>query len=156
MSNRQFEVSARKFVKKCIVILVFGSLIPAWIFIISEYIDMINHRGYYAWSDSPPLSMFAAQFLCLPILAYQLPAYITSGVIGINLVKGGRIKSAITAYLSVGMAGWFVSTLLLSIMSINGTSFPAHVALEVALLESLPSLLLYLVFFFPKQQARLS
>ena len=150
MDQRQFEVNAGKFVKKCAVILVFGSLIPAWMFIISEYVDMVNHRGYYSWNDSPPLPLFAAQFLCIPILGYQLPTYIISGLIGINFVKGGRIKPAIAAYLVVGIAGWFVSTLLLFIMNM----LPGYSAVDTMIFsaeEGLPSLFLYLVFFFPKR-----
>ena len=69
-------------------------------------------------------------------------------MIGISLVKRGWIKSAITAYLGVGIAGWFISTLLLSVLFTTDGDY--LVAMEIALIGGLPSLLLYLWFFLPK------
>ena len=145
MDNRQFEISRRKFIKKCGVAVLLGSLITSWIYIILNYFETMKLQGYY----SSPFSILEFQLLCLPFFAYQIPAYFVGGMIGISLVKRGWIRSVITAYLGVGIAGYFISTLLLSVLFTTDSSY--FVAMEITLLGEFPSLLLYLWFLFPKK-----
>lgn len=144
MDQRQFETGRLVFTKKSALAMLLGSLITSWIYMIGNYFETIKSQGYY----SSPFSILEFQLLCLPFFAYQLPAYLISGMIGISLVKRGWIKSAITAYLGVGITSWVFSTLLLSVLfTTNGDYL---VAMKIALIGGLPSLLLYLWFLYPK------
>lgn len=144
MDQRQFEINRRIFAKKSSLAILLGSLISSWIYIIGNYLETIKSQGYY----SSPFSILEFQLLCLPFFAYQLPAYLVSGMIGISLVKHRWIKPAITAYLGVGITSWVVSALLLSVLfTTNGDYF---IAMKIALIGGLPSLLLYLWFLYPK------
>jgi hypothetical protein len=142
MAERQFEISKRAFIRKCSMAILLGSVISVWMFIIWDYFSMIRDQGYY----SAPTSILEMQLLCIPIFGYQLPAYLVSGLICISLVKRGWVKSAIVAYLGAGLSGWIISTLL---MFVSGTDYTLD-AMVGALGIELPSLLMYLVFLFPK------
>ena len=146
MAERQFEVSKRAFIFKCSMAILLGSLIPAWVFIIWNYVETIKLHGYY----SSPFSIVEMQLLCLPYVAYQLPAYLVSGIICISLVKRGWIKSALAAYLGVGISGWLVSTLPLSLFFVSSGDDDIVQFIILSLAQGLPSLLLYLVFLCPK------
>jgi hypothetical protein len=142
MAERQFEISKRVLITKCSVATLLGSLISVWLFILWNYFSTVKDLGYY----SAPFSILEMHLICIPILGYQLPAYLVSSLIGMNLVKRGWIKSAMAAYLGAGVAGWLISTLL---MFVSGTDYTLD-AVVGALGIELPSLLLYLVFLFPK------
>jgi hypothetical protein len=149
MAERQFEISKRAFIRKSSMALLLGSLIPIWVFILWDYFSTIGDQSYY----SAPVSLLETQLLCIPIFGYQLPAYLVSGIIGITLVKRGWIKSAMATYWGVGISGWIVSALLYSILLsgiLRGTDETTIQALGFSLGLGLPSLLLYLVFLFPK------
>jgi hypothetical protein len=148
MAENQFEINRKKFIGKCLKAIILGSFIPAWMFIIWNYFSTIIRQGYY----SAPVSMLEMNFLCIPAGGYQLPVYLVSGMIGISLVKGGWIKSAMAAYLGVGVAGWTISSVLLSIMSINSSGGDESVfaLIVISIMMELPGFLLYLWFLFPK------
>jgi hypothetical protein len=133
MAKTQFEINKGAFIMKCGAATLLGSLsVPL--------VSMIFYGAF------PPEAML----LCIPICGYQLPAYLISGMVGISLFERGRIRSAMTAYLGVGFSGWLISTLLLFIMGADGSS-SSFVVAEAAVIAGLPSLLLYLVFLFPKR-----
>jgi hypothetical protein len=142
MAERQFEISKRVLIMKCSVVTLLGSLISVWLFIIWNYFSTVKDLGYY----SNPFSILEMHLICIPIFGYQLPAYLVSSLICISLVQRGWIKSAIVAYLGAGLSGWIISTLL---MFVSGSDYTLD-ALVGALGIELPSLLIYLVFLFPK------
>ena len=149
MAERQFEISTRVFIRKSGMAILLGSLIPIWVFIIWDYFSTMSNPGYY----SAPVSILETQLLCIPIFGYQLPAYLVSGIIGITLVKRGWIKSAMAAYWGVGISGWIVSALLYFILlsgMLIGSDETTIQAMGFSLGLGLPSLLLYLLFLFPK------
>jgi hypothetical protein len=142
MAEKQFEINKRAFIKKCSVALLLGSLISIWIVILLSYLSTLREQGYY----SAPVPVLIMHMYCIPIFMYQFLGYIVSGLICIALVKRGWIKSAITAYLGVGISGWIISTALLAVYG----GFFSLDSIVGASEIGLPSLLLYLVFLFPK------
>ena len=146
MAERQFEISKRVLIMKCSVVTLLGSLISVWLFIIWNYFSTVKDLGYY----SAPFSILEMHLICIPIFGYQLPAYLVSGLICISLVQRGWVKSAIVAYLGAGISGWIISSLFWFVSGTEYTFGGMVVALEIGL----PSLLVYLVFLYPKSADR--
>src|SRR5258706_9879869 len=97
-----------------------------------------------------PFSIVEVQMLCLPFLANQFPAYLVSGIICISLVKHGWIKSALAAYLGVGVSGWLVSTLPLFLFFVSSGDDDIVQFIILSLAQVISSLLVYLVFLCRK------
>jgi hypothetical protein len=76
--------------------------------------------------------------------------YLVSSLICVSLFKRGWVKSAIVAYLGVGISGWIISSLFWFVSGIDYTLGDMVVALEIGL----PSLLVYLVFLYPRSADR--
>ena len=146
MAERQFAINYRKTLMKCSIAILLGSLISAWLFIILNYFETVNSQGYY----SAPVSILEMHLLCIPVFAYQLPVYLVSSLIFVSLFKRGWVKSAVVAYLGAGISGWIISSLFWFVSGTDYTLGGMVVALEIGL----PSLLVYLVFLYPRSADR--
>ncbi|MBE0669350.1 MAG: hypothetical protein IH588_02075 [Anaerolineales bacterium] len=125
--------------KRVSISIILGSLITPLLFVIFNYFETINTKGIYY----SPVSVFEMQMLCIPLFGYQLPSYLTGGMLFANLLNRGFLKSAVPTYIWTGVLGWILSTGLLFVGSIKHDL--ASVLSSTIL--GLPSLLVYYLFF---------